>query len=212
MGFAQETLALIDAVRRQPRRARPQQHAPLVKAVAKLAIETGGAHGLVVIGGIIELPHVAGLPGGEPRRYLRRRPFADFVERRNDPAPVLQDQGQLRPEHMAWRHELQPDPDVAVRSGRPRQPRAPRVRASGPRRVESSRSTAASGWAPTPPSLVRAARRSARRAAGACAAYRRVFRTRSSGSIRAGRSDTRCRRDPHAPRTSRPATTADRSP
>src|SRR5262249_62034282 len=105
MGLAQETLALIYAVRRQPRRARPQQHAPLMKAVAKLAIETSSAHGLVVIGGIIELPHVAGLPGEEPRRHPRPRRFADFVERGNDPAPGLPHPAPRGPRRLPARPE-----------------------------------------------------------------------------------------------------------
>src|SRR5262249_57658548 len=109
MGFAQETLALIDVVGQQPRRARPQQHAALLKAVAKLAIEAGSAHSLVVIGGIIELPHVAGLPGEEPRRYLRRRPFADFFERRNDPAPRLQAPALLHPPPIPLHHTPHPN-------------------------------------------------------------------------------------------------------
>src|SRR5262249_39838816 len=76
MGFAQETFALIDAVRQQPRRARPQQYAALLKAVANFAIETGGAHRLIVVGGIVEFPHIAGLPGEQPRRTSGGVPLA----------------------------------------------------------------------------------------------------------------------------------------
>src|SRR6266516_5753279 len=57
--FAQQALALIGAVGQQARRAGSQQHAPLVKGLAELAIETGSADRLVIVGGIVELPHVA---------------------------------------------------------------------------------------------------------------------------------------------------------
>src|SRR5260370_25188207 len=50
MGLAQDALALVDAVRQEPRRARAQQHAPFVKIVPELAIERRGSQGLVVVG------------------------------------------------------------------------------------------------------------------------------------------------------------------
>src|SRR5919201_381432 len=90
--LVQQVFSLIGAVGQQPRSAGPQQYPAFVKAVTQIAIEVGGAHGLLVIGGIVELPHVAGLPREEPRRDVRRRRLVGLLERRRDPAPVLRDQ------------------------------------------------------------------------------------------------------------------------
>src|ERR1700716_592613 len=90
-----------------------------MKAVRPLAIGSCGTHCLLVVGGIIELPYVAGLPREEPRRYLRRRPFADLAQSFSDPAPMFQHQAELSPEHMAVGHKVESDRDVTVRSESP---------------------------------------------------------------------------------------------
>src|SRR5512132_3384753 len=90
-----------------------------MKAVRPLAISRCRTHRLLVVGGIIELPHVTGLPREEPRRYLRRRLLADFAQSFSDPTPMFQHQAELGPEHMAVGHKVESDRDVAVRSESP---------------------------------------------------------------------------------------------
>src|SRR5262245_951630 len=104
VGLTQEALAFFDVIRPQPRRPSPQQGTSLMKPVTEFAVQNCSAHGLVVIGGVFKFSDLACLPGEKPSSHCCRRLLVELGERLINPAPVLQLQAELGPQHVTVPH------------------------------------------------------------------------------------------------------------
>ena len=154
-----------------------------------------------------QVPYVAGLPGEQPGRHVRRRRGRDLGKRFVHPAPVLADQSELDPDHMAATHEIEPESDIAVRCESPLQGTTQVVdvgimtsdplmrRGRLPRRSRlSERGREVLGVSPADFGRI---------------GLRELLGGKISDRFRAGGSGSRRRLDRRAPRTSRPATGGD---
>src|SRR5262245_25679262 len=104
VGLTQKALALFDVVRPQPRRPGPEQGTSLMKPVTEFAVQSCSAHGLIVIGGVFEFSDLACLPGEKPSSHRCWRLLVELGERLINPAPVLQHQPELGPQHVTVPH------------------------------------------------------------------------------------------------------------
>src|SRR5262249_16405477 len=117
--FAQQALALSDALRREPCSAGSQEGAALMKIVAEFAAKRRRPQGFVMVGRIVEFPHLTGLPGQQLSNRRHRSGAAHLTKRFDHPAAMFWHKSELGPKYVAVSDELDPDGDVSVRTERP---------------------------------------------------------------------------------------------